>query len=117
MGDLRVLRWEMDDPRALLDAIGYGAALEGLGRYAESEHIYRDALPVLEKRLGVRHVEVANLLHNLGAVVEARGDREEAVRLYRRALEIKESIFRGGHPEIGMTRRMLEGVGGMREEE
>ncbi|MEJ1962697.1 MAG: tetratricopeptide repeat protein [Gammaproteobacteria bacterium] len=62
-----------DDPRALLDAIGYGAALEGLGRYAESEQRYREAWPGLEKRLGARHLEIANLLHNLGAVVEARG--------------------------------------------
>ena len=99
-----------DDPRALLDAIGYGAALEGLGQHALSEQIYREALPRLEKRLGARHVEIANLLHNLGAVVEARGDRAEAMRLYLRALEIKESIFWGGHPEIGMTRRLLEGV-------
>lgn len=97
-----------DDPRALLDAVGYGAALEGLGRYAESEQLYREALPRLEERLGARHIEIAYLLHNLGAVVEMRGDRAEAIRLYQRALEMKESMLRAGHPEIGVTLRLLE---------
>ena len=67
-----------DDPWTLFDAVAYAAILDGLQRYDESEAIYRRALAVFEQTFGPEHYEVASNLHNLAAVLCARGDLDEA---------------------------------------
>jgi tetratricopeptide (TPR) repeat protein len=96
-----------DDPRTLCDAVAYAAILDGLQRYEESEPIYRRALAIFEKTFGPEHYEVASNLHNLAAVVCARGDLSDAEQLYRRALAIKEKILGVENPDAALTRNNL----------
>lgn len=96
-----------DDVRTTLDAVAYGAVLEGLERYEECERIYRAAWPILEREFGEHHVEIAALLHNLGAVIEARGDLEHAELLYRRTLSMREALLGERHPDVALTSNNL----------
>ena len=95
------------DPRTMADAAAYAAILDGLGRYDESELIYRRALAVFEKSFGPVHHEVAATLHNLGAVLVAQGNYKEAEENYRRALTIKERLLDPDSPDVALTRSNL----------
>jgi tetratricopeptide (TPR) repeat protein len=95
------------DPRTLADAAAFAAILDGLGRYDESETIYRRALAVFEESFGPVHYEVAATLHNLAAVLCARGYLDEAEQLYRRALAIKEKLLAVGSADAALTRNNL----------
>ena len=61
-----------------MEASAYTAVLEGLGRYDESERLYRRSLVVFEAAYGGEHVEIAATLHNLGSVLAATGRLSEA---------------------------------------
>ena len=92
-----------DDPRTLFDAVAYAAILDGLQRYDESEAIYRRALAIFEKTFGPQHYEVAANLHNLAAVLYARGDLAQAEQLYRRALAVKEKLLGADSIDAALT--------------
>jgi tetratricopeptide (TPR) repeat protein len=92
-----------NDPRTMLDAVAYAAILDGLERYDVSEPIYRSALSIFDKAFGAEHDEMATTLHNLAAVLAARGDMVGAEQHYRRALAIKETLFGADHPDVAMT--------------
>ena len=92
-----------DDPRTLFDAVAYAAILDGLQRYDESETIYRWALAIFEQTFGPEHYEVASNLHNLAAVLCARGDLAEAEKVYQRALAIKEKLLGEDSPDAALT--------------
>jgi tetratricopeptide (TPR) repeat protein len=66
-----------------------GAALNGLGRYAEAEDAFTKALQILSKSVGAAHPETASALHGLGEIRVARGIPVAAVPLFERALEIR----------------------------
>jgi tetratricopeptide (TPR) repeat protein len=91
------------DPRTMRDAVAYAAILDGLRRYEDSEPIYRSALSFYEQVFGANHQDVAATLHNLAAVVEARGDSARAEQHYRRALAIRETRFGADHPDVALT--------------
>jgi tetratricopeptide (TPR) repeat protein len=95
------------DPRTTTDAAAYAAILDGLGRYGESEAIYRHALAAFEQSFGTNHYQVAATLHNLAAVLCARGDLDEAEPLYQRALAIRENLLGAGSPDAALTRNNL----------
>jgi tetratricopeptide (TPR) repeat protein len=69
-----------------------GFALYHLKRHDAAEKTYRDIL--------LRDKSNAFAYNNLGAVLEARGKRAEALRLYRRAVEIK--------PDYGEAKQNIE---------
>lgn len=96
-----------DDPHTMLDAAAYAGVLDGLERYNESEPIYRRALVIFERAYGPEHYEVAVTLHNLAAVLAARGNCQGAEAHYRRALAIKENLLGADNPDVALTRNNL----------
>jgi tetratricopeptide (TPR) repeat protein len=69
------------DPDNIPALTNRGFALYHLGRNEQAEKAYRDLI--------VQDKENALAYNNLGAVLEARNKRAEALRMYRRALELK----------------------------
>jgi hypothetical protein len=57
---------------------------------------------------------VAATLHNLAAVLAARGRQGEAEKHYRRALSIKLKLLGDDNPDVALTRnnlrKMLDGM-------
>ncbi|HET7545310.1 MAG TPA: tetratricopeptide repeat protein [Polyangiaceae bacterium] len=102
----RSLRGE-HDTATLRDATAHAAVLQGLGRYRESEAIYRRALGAYRAALGPRHYEVAATLHDLAAVVSDLDDRVEAELLYREALALKQDLLGDDNPDVALTQNNL----------
>ena len=70
----------------------------------------RKLLARFEERFGPRHVEVAVVLHNLGATVSNAGRHVEAEALYRRALTIQRAKLGASHPEVALSLHNLAAV-------
>lgn len=107
------------DSQTLQDRAAHAAILDGLGRHAESEAIYREVLAAWRALHGEEHQEVAATLHNLAAAVEARGARAEAEECYRDALAIQCRLLDADAVDIALTLnnlgRLLAGRGAVDE--
>jgi len=66
-----------------------GDALNALGRYAEAEVDYSDAVRIIRAQLGATHYKVAYPLHGLGEARLGRGDPAGAARDFNDALKLK----------------------------
>ncbi len=63
----------------------------------------RDIVDDLSAGLGDGHPEVAVALNNLAAIVQRRGDLDEAERLYRRVIEIKMERLGADSPSLAVA--------------
>jgi len=73
------------------------------GYYPPAEPLYRRALEISEKVLGVDHPSTATSLNNLALLLNDKGDYEGAEPLYRRALEISEKVEGADHPSTATS--------------
>lgn len=70
---------------------------------AEAIPLMREALDIQVHRLGPQHPEVAEALLNLGHVLSAVGQHDEADRVARRALQIQRTAFGPRHQEYAFA--------------
>ena len=68
-----------------------------------NEALLRDALTVFERTYGEAHADTAVSLNNLAAILQRRGQNDEAEQLYRRSLAGKETLLGVMHPELAAT--------------
>ncbi len=61
------------------------------------------ALALLEQLLGAWHPQVADALHEVGAVLMSTNRIEEAIEIMQRALEIREASLGSDHRKVGLT--------------
>jgi tetratricopeptide (TPR) repeat protein len=87
-----------------------GAALNNLaqlygdvGRDVEAEPLYKRALAIIEKTVGLDSVDIAPELNNLAALYQRQLRYVEAEPLFKRALTIREKSLPAGHPDIGQS--------------
>jgi tetratricopeptide (TPR) repeat protein len=64
-----------------------------MGRYEESEFLYRKSLSIAEKKLGSDHPETSITINNLASVLDRLEKYEEAETLFRKALSIREETW------------------------
>ncbi len=83
--------------------LGIANCFKGRGDYAESERLYREAIPPLEAVLGRSHADVATELTNLAQVLRELGKTDEAERLLREAVDIYQSTKGPGHTHTAST--------------
>jgi tetratricopeptide (TPR) repeat protein len=93
----RCLQIRPDDPVALNNT---ALSRQKAGDYPGAEVLFRRALAIDEKALGMDHPEVATNLNNLGELLRAKGDYAGAEPLYRRALAIDEKALGPNHPYV-----------------
>ena len=72
--------------------------IDDQGKYGEAEELYKRALAIREKALGVNHPDVARTLTNLAMLYWTQGKYREAEGLYKRALAIRETSARRESP-------------------
>jgi tetratricopeptide (TPR) repeat protein len=77
-----------------------GDYLDERAQYAEAEPLFRCALAIREKALGIEHPDVAVTLNNLAWLYYNQGRYAEAKPLYHRALAIREKVFGSEHPGV-----------------
>jgi tetratricopeptide (TPR) repeat protein len=89
-----------DDPKDLSHALASNATvLYRLGRYAEAEIHFAQALDLVRMTVGDVHLDFSSSLINLALVVQDQGRYDEAEKLCREALEIDLVIFGEVHPD------------------
>ena len=73
-----------------------------LGRFAEAEPLFRQALAIDAKTIGTDHPNYAIDLNNLALVLEATGRFDAAEPLYRQAMAITEKTIGTDHPDYAI---------------
>jgi tetratricopeptide (TPR) repeat protein len=101
--ELREGLWGREHPAVAADREAWGALLEGMGRLADAERAYRDALAVFEASLGPGSLEAASSLTALASVQHTRGDLDDALVSYRRALGIRQAKLGPHHFDLALT--------------
>ena len=74
------------------------------GKYTRAEPLYRRALTLAEKTLGVDHPELASSLTNLAAVYDALGRYADAAPFHKRALALREKAGRATQTKGNQSR-------------
>lgn len=98
---------DLHDPAphpALAEALNnLGFVLGAVGRYAESEELYREALAMKRILYKEAHSEIAMGLNNVAFSLHDQGEFDEAEALYREALDIQRIRLGDDHPEVAMA--------------
>lgn len=90
--------------RDLAGALSNLAQLYGeVGRDAEAEPMFKRAIAIMEKAVGVDSVDIAPLLNNLGALYQRQLRYADAEPLFKRALALRERSLSPGHPDVGQA--------------
>jgi CHAT domain-containing protein/Tfp pilus assembly protein PilF len=71
------------------------------GRDDQAEPLYKRAIALMEKSIGLDSVEIAPVLNNLAALDQRQGRLADAEPLFRRALAISEKNLSRDHPDVG----------------
>ncbi|GHO50830.1 FxSxx-COOH system tetratricopeptide repeat protein [Ktedonospora formicarum] len=74
--------------------------LKERARYIEAEPLYKQALQIVEQKLGREHLNVAYILNGLAELYRERGRYAEAEPLYHHALEIMEQQLGREHLDV-----------------
>ena len=72
-----------------------------MGRDAEAEPLYKQALAVMEKAVGLEFVDIAIELNGLAALYQRQLRYAEAEPLFKRALALSERSLPANHPDLG----------------
>jgi len=85
-----------------------GSREQDLSYLEEAEKIYQRALAIRKQELSLEHPDTAWSLRALGSLREANGKPSEAIDYYRRAYALFRRRFGDDHPEVLVTRAMIE---------
>ncbi|OLN95527.1 Kinesin light chain 4 [Colletotrichum chlorophyti] len=90
---LEVRGWSTDN-QALSKLLSYTGKSESLlGRFSEVEQMYREALEIREKILGLDDPETLGSIRNLALVLRTQEKYEEAEQLHRRTLKLMKRVL------------------------
>jgi tetratricopeptide (TPR) repeat protein len=100
-----------DDTESLSQALDlYAIVARRMGRHAEAEVLFREALGVIRATKGPENSAYGNGLNNLAGVVQAQGRHAEAEALYRQAMEIDRATIGELHPDYATRLNNLGSV-------
>lgn len=80
-----------------------GRTYRRLGEYERAQSLLEQALANGQKAFGAEHVRVATTLHDLGVVLEDKGDNTNAAPRLERALEMRRRLLGQEHPDVAVT--------------
>ncbi len=84
-----------------------GAALRRLGHHEEALAQLTEAKAIMLARVGERHPHVSKLLNSIGNLYWSTKDYARSVEHHRKALDLKKSVLRPGHPSLGHSHNNL----------
>ena len=95
-------RLESDNGRELAAALNnLGQVYSGQGRDDLAEPLYKRAIALTEKALGLETPLISAVLTNLAALYQRQGRFTEAEPLFKRALAVSEKGLSREHPDVG----------------
>ncbi len=74
-----------------------------MGKYANAEPLYKQAMEIRKRRLGENHPDYAASLNNLAALYHYKGEYRTAEPLYQQAMQIRKRIQGENHPDYAMS--------------
>ena len=77
---------------------------------ADAESLYKRALAIFEKALGLGHPSVASALNNLASLYNEEARYADTEPLYKRALAIREKALGPDHPDVAQSLNNLAGL-------
>src|SRR5215469_3173710 len=84
--------------------------LEKEGRYAEAESVYRDALQIQRRVLGLEHPDTLLTMDNLNNTLAEQGRYTDAEKLCRQTLDIRAKILGPEHRDTATSKYELAGL-------
>jgi tetratricopeptide (TPR) repeat protein len=97
---LEILREARGDHPSLCEPLNdHAASLRRLGRYAEAEPLFQEALTRARAYYGEEHVFVIVMMSNLATTRASLGRYDEAVETFEQAVSLAETIFPPARPE------------------
>ena len=81
----------------------YGRALEGLGRYAEAESNYRDAIEIMENTTWIKHSSVLTVRYDLARILNKTNQREAAEEILQSLIEDVRQAHGSGSPVLAYS--------------
>ena len=94
------LQDQPEQQAALLATMGF--VYYRLSAYDRAQELLEEALDI-RIALGVRGLELAEVLDDLGQVLMVRGDAERAREMLREGLDLRRSLLEAPHPEIAAS--------------
>lgn len=91
------------DPRRATALNNLASVYRLEGKYDQAETSYQQALDILDRAFGSKHLAVATALNNLADLYRVRRRLDDAEPLYLRALEIKRYFLTDSHPSLATT--------------
>ncbi|HEU0037307.1 MAG TPA: serine/threonine-protein kinase [Kofleriaceae bacterium] len=91
-----------DSVGAELDSM-LGLVLDASGKLVDARAHHERALAARERTLGKDHLEVAQVLDNLGAIPLQQQRYDEAEQIYTRALAIRRAALGDDHPDVAAS--------------
>jgi tetratricopeptide (TPR) repeat protein len=85
-------------------------SVSGAARYASVTSLWREAVDIIETRLGPDHPDMATSLSSLAGLLQAQGDLAGARPLCERTLAILEKVLGPDHPDTAMSLNNLAGL-------
>jgi tetratricopeptide (TPR) repeat protein len=77
-----------NDPKVVMSLNSLANCLRQQGRYTEAEPLYKKAIDLKEKTVGVLHTDLVSLLDNYAKMLRLSGRAAEADKLDQRAQKI-----------------------------
>ncbi|CAF1514581.1 unnamed protein product, partial [Adineta steineri] len=94
---------EYDDGDGETSLISFGLVLYEMGKIDHAEKYFHRLLNELPED----HANVAGCLHNLGMVVEAKGDYNASLKYYQKSLAIIIQTFQLDHPHVAESHNCI----------
>ncbi|CAM4907654.1 unnamed protein product [Rotaria socialis] len=88
------------------NAQSFGIVLGQMGKLDEAEKYFRHLL----KEMPPNHVDIAGCYHNLGDILDKKGDYESSLESYQKSLEIMLQTRQPNDPEIGTSLNSIAAV-------
>ena len=98
------------DPVLAMSLNNLAEAYRAQGKYAQAEPLYRRALSIDEKVLGLGHPDTATDLNNLATLYFNQDRYAEAEPLYQRSLAIREKVLGPEDPNVASCLNNLAGL-------
>ena len=106
---IRILNSRAGGLNAAAAQFGLGVVCCEAGQYNDSLDCYEEALRIRREQLGADHVDVAQILNNIGSVFARNGEYHRALLPWKDALKMYKKLGLGDdHPKVACTLGNIE---------
>ena len=95
----RALHLGRSHPLTLQSVNSMALTLKKIKKYDEAEAAYNRSLEALIKNVGAKDLKTANIYHNLGVLVQLKGDVRRAIEYFEKDVEILTEVYGVSHPD------------------